>query len=82
MLQVRVGWLPHLADYEGLSTVFDITSFALALLLVFRTNACYARCAANLFWLLYIPMQNVQAACSFGRLLSILYSTVQGCEDM
>lgn len=42
-LQDRVAWLPHLADYEGLSTVFDILSFALALLLVFRTNACYGR---------------------------------------
>ena len=44
-LQGSAGWFPHLADYEGVSTVFDITSFALALLLVFRTNACYGRCA-------------------------------------
>lgn len=42
-LQAKVDWLPHLADYEGVSTVIDITSFALALLLVFRTNACYGR---------------------------------------
>ena len=50
-LQKQADWLPHLADYEGVSTVFDITSFALALLLVFRTNACYSRCA-----LLELPM--------------------------
>ena len=42
-MQTQADWLPALADYEGVSTVFDITSFALALLLVFRTNACYGR---------------------------------------